>query len=725
MTDPGRPGRDGGRTLLTDAPDDASPGTSPVRCGDLPPLADAFSARPETAPPVAFTPGAVAVMLPARAAGAGAWLTSTGKTQLAVEFAESTFRSGSIDALVWISASSRMSVLSGYAEAAAAILGSASDTGGDLAATHLLRWLAETQRPWLAVLDGVRDSADLDQLFPAGATGMTLLTAADPAVVPGDRPVLSFPVGPFSGREAMAFLRGRLAADTDLRGGMIDLVTELAGEPIALAQASGAIAASGLTCTEYLEQFVQRRGQARAAARTPLPGASITWTFAAEQADRISGGGAWSMLTFAAMLDGRGFPAALLETTAARQYLGTSGQPAINETLSVLDDMGLLALDRAAALVWMSSVVQAAIRASMTADLLCQAVAAATDALLEMWPASEPTPWSARSLRACAASVARTAGDQLWDGACPPLLLRVGQSLTAAGLAGCACAHWNDVTATADRLLGREHPDTLSAACRLAEAYLAAGDAARGVDVFDWILGQRAAQLGPDHPDVLSARLDVGRALTAAGRLDDAITVLGSAVSASELVLGADHAETIRAREQLAATCHAAAHNREAIDLLRRALADRERIQGARHPDTISTRNSLAAAHLAAGNTKDALVYSKRVVADLERALGPDHPDTISARGSLGSAYHAAGKMAAAVRLHEEARQGSEKVLGPDHPQTLARCASLANAYYAVGRIGDAAALYRDTLQRCERVLPIGDPVTGAVREGLGSVARS
>jgi len=558
MTDSGRPGQDGGRTLLTDAPDATTATTWPVRCGAVPPLADAFSARPETAPPVAFTPGAVAVMLPARTASAGAWLTSTGRTQLAAEFAESAFRSGRLDALVWVSASSRMSVLSGYAEAAATILGSATDTGCDLAATHLLRWMVETRRPWLAVLDGVRNAADLDRLWPTGPTGMTLLTAADPSVVPGDRPVISFPVGPFSGREAVAYLRGRLAADTDLRGGMIDLVAELGGEPIALAQAGGVIAASGLTCSQYLAQFVQRRGQAAASALTSLPAASITWTFATEQADRMSGGAAWSMLTLAAMLDGRGFPAAVFGTTAAKKYLGAQDKPAIDDRLSVLEDMGLLALDRAAGSVSMSSIVQAAIRASMTAEMIAQAVTVASDALLEMWPASEPTPWSARSLRACAASVARTAGDQLWERGCPPLLLRVGQSLTAAGLAGSACAHWNEVTATADRLLGREDDDTLSAARKLAEAYLVAEDASRAVDVFDWILGQLADRLGPDHPAVLSARLDVGRALTAAGRFDDAITVLGSAGSASELVLGSDHPETIRAREQLASTSHAA-----------------------------------------------------------------------------------------------------------------------------------------------------------------------
>ncbi len=47
------------------------------------------------------------------------WLRSSGKTQLAAAFAESLWQSGGLDLLVWIQATSRTAVLSGYAAATA------------------------------------------------------------------------------------------------------------------------------------------------------------------------------------------------------------------------------------------------------------------------------------------------------------------------------------------------------------------------------------------------------------------------------------------------------------------------------------------------------------------------------------------------------------------------------------------------------------------------------
>src|ERR1700749_2310574 len=94
----------------------------PIRLG-MPSLADGFSARPETAPGLAGTliPGATVALIPARGgrqageteqsgkAGAGSpdWLGSCGKTQLAAYAAESIWRSGEADLLVWLDASTR------------------------------------------------------------------------------------------------------------------------------------------------------------------------------------------------------------------------------------------------------------------------------------------------------------------------------------------------------------------------------------------------------------------------------------------------------------------------------------------------------------------------------------------------------------------------------------------------------------------------------------------
>src|SRR5580704_11300535 len=91
------------------------------RVGDVPPLAEGYTDRPDTARGILETlvPGATLALVPgsAFAEGPSNWLGACGKTQIAVILAESLWRSGTIDALVWITATSRAAVLAGYVQA--------------------------------------------------------------------------------------------------------------------------------------------------------------------------------------------------------------------------------------------------------------------------------------------------------------------------------------------------------------------------------------------------------------------------------------------------------------------------------------------------------------------------------------------------------------------------------------------------------------------------------
>src|SRR2546427_6050280 len=91
-----------------------------VRAGVVPPLADGFSARPETASALesALVPGAVVALVPGTMAAEGSrdWQGACGKTQLAVSFSEWLWHAGRVDLLIWIAATSRASVVSGYVE---------------------------------------------------------------------------------------------------------------------------------------------------------------------------------------------------------------------------------------------------------------------------------------------------------------------------------------------------------------------------------------------------------------------------------------------------------------------------------------------------------------------------------------------------------------------------------------------------------------------------------
>ncbi|HEY1642813.1 MAG TPA: tetratricopeptide repeat protein [Streptosporangiaceae bacterium] len=702
----------------------------------MPALAEGFSARPETAPGVGATliQGTSVVLVPGRPGGDGArdWPASCGMTQIAVHLAETVWHSREVDLLVWVTASSRASVLAGYVEAAAAALG--ADPAGDAesVASRLTGWLTETTRPWLVVLDDLTDPADLEGLWPGGPTGRVLITTPSQTTLPAESLLSVLPVGPFSPRESLGYLMGRLTADPDQRLGAIDLVKDLNCEPLALAQASSVIASSALSCRDYRDYFVRRRDHLADASGNEPAAASVTWTFSVEQADRLSpDGAARSALALGAVLDGNAIPGAVFATPAACGYLpgGGIGTPADQErvraALLVLERAGLLTIEPGDTwpTIRMSQAVLAATRSAMPAEMMEQAVRVAADALLEAWPEEEGLPWLASDLRSCAAALQRTAGDLLWTGGCHPLLLRAGRSLDAAHMAGPAVMHWRELVAASDRILGPGHQDTLVAGEQLANACLAAGRAPEAVPWFQWVLTRRLRALGPEHSGTLAARRSLGHALVAANQHGDAVTALDTAVGDYERVHGTDHLETLDARDELAAAYYAAGQAKAAIQLGQRTLAGRERIQGAQHPDTMTTRQKLADAYLAAGRRKEALAGYKRVLADRERVLGPDHLDTIAARGALGSAYHSAGRMASALQLYEETRDGYERVLGADHADTLAYRANLANAYYAAGRLTDATTLLRDTAARCERALPAGDPLTQSVKESLTNIA--
>jgi tetratricopeptide (TPR) repeat protein len=703
-----------------------------VRVGAVPPLADGFTARPETASAVesALVPGAAMVLVPGPAAGGGSgdWPKACGKTQVAVSYAEWLWQSGRVDVLVWAAATSRASVLSGYAEAAVAATWADPAGDAETLAGRFLGWLAETTRSWLVVLDDLPDAAVLADLRPAGPTGRVLITSRNQAIARELR-ALALPVGAFSPREALSYLMGRLTADPDQRLGAIDLVQALGGEPLALTHASGVIAGSVLSCRDYLDYFQRRREHmTQAAGREPATTA-VTWTFSAEQADQLSPRSAPALLAVAALLDGNAIPVEAFTTPAASGYLtAKAGQHADRElvraALLALERVGLLATGSAGtATVRVNPVIQAAVQATAPRGLLDQAARAAADALLEAWPAEEPGAWSGEAFRSCAARLQRAAGDLLWEGGCHPLLVRAGQSLDRAHLAGPAVAYWTELAAVSEQALGADHADTVAAGRRLAHAYLAAGRSAEAVSWFQWALADRARALGPDHPDAIAARLSLGRALLAAGQFADAITALRAAVGDYERVRGSDDLDTLGARDELAAACYAAGQFSETTQLYRRTLAGREHVQGPEHPDTISARQKLADTYLADNRVKNALSEYKRVLADREKVLGPDHLDTIAARAALGSACNAAGRMASALQYCEQACAAYERVLGPDHPETLASRANLAYAYYAVGWLTDGLAILRDTVARCERGLPPGDPLTQAVRESLANIA--
>jgi tetratricopeptide (TPR) repeat protein len=704
----------------------------------MPALAEGFSDRPDTARGIldALIPGSTIALVPGSefAEGKQNWLGASGKTQIAAMLAETLWRSGAVDVVVWISATSRSAVLSGYVEAWMAATGIEPTGTAESVAARFVSWLAETDQPWLVVLDDLPSADELDGLWPEGPAGRLLITSVQSTVAASRYRTRIFPVGFFSVREALGCLTERLSVNPVQRQGAIDLIEALGREPLALAQAAAVIANSALACRDYRDYFVRRRQQIGVAAGEVPSAASVTWTLSLGQAEQLlPGQSVRMMLVLIALLDGHGIPGTVFSTQSVSVYLGgpTVGfgtpvdpKPAW-DALLICERAGLISINRGEgrATILMSPVLQAAIKLAAPPAFHERAARTAASALLEAWPLDEPEPWTAVALRANATSLQGAATDVLWADGCHPLLLRAGRSLDSARLAGPAVEYWRELSIHCDNKLAPGHPDALVVAAQLAGAYLAAGYGAEAVTWYQRVLAERSVDLAPGHPAIIAARVSVADALMSAGEPADAATVLRRAVAESEQFRGPGHPDTLAVRDELARAYKAAGDAAAAIGLLTQTLAERERFQGSRDVHTISTRDQLAAAQLAAGKVKQAISGYKRVLADRATVLGRDHPDTIATTASLAGAYYSSGKMPSAVQFSEQTCADSERVLGADHADTLTRRAQLASLYYAVGRVGDAGMLLRDTVARCERVLPYGDPLTQAVHQSLASIA--
>jgi tetratricopeptide (TPR) repeat protein len=124
---------------------------------------------------------------------------------------------------------------------------------------------------------------------------------------------------------------------------------------------------------------------------------------------------------------------------------------------------------------------------------------------------------------------------------------------------------------------------------------------AQAIAVGEPLLADRERVLGPDHPDTLTSRNNLAGAYQDAGRAAEAIGLHERTLADLERVLGPDHPDTLQSRNNLATAYQDAGRAAEAIALHERTLADYERVLGPDHPSTLASRDNLAAARAALG----------------------------------------------------------------------------------------------------------------------------
>jgi TIR domain/Tetratricopeptide repeat len=567
-----------------------------------------------------------------------------GKTSLAIEYAHRF--AADFEAVWWVDAEQPTLIAEQLRELAAAVRVAGADADVRSGMDAALGWLRR-ESGWLVVFDNAEDPREAMDYLPQGR-GQVLITSRDVRWGQAAGGVESVDV--FARGESVGLLRTQLPAISD---GEADKVADELGDlPLAVAQAAGFMAESGISPAEYLRELgvhandVLKEG---VPAGYPLPLAAAIGVTLGRIA--VLDPAAAELMEVAAFLAPEPIPAEWFATAATAGVLpealaAVAGSPmALRRVLALLARFGLLRLSARNDPI-LHRLTAAIVRDRLTALQRERMRSVAESVLIAVDPGDTRSPntwpaWTNLTPHLLALDPAdsnnpdlrQLALDAAWA------IISRGDFRSGRDLAARLHETWR-------RTLGDEASHTRIAATHLSWGCFQAGDyeAARRLD--EDVLATERRLLGEDHPDTLAS----------AGGLASDLRMLGEVVAAREL-----DEDT---------------------------LARRRRVAGEDHPDTLSSANNLAADLHTLGEVVAARELTEDTLARRRRVLGDDHPSTLTSASNLAFELRALGEVVAARELDEQTLAVRRRVLGEEHPDTLT---SMNNLAVIERRMGDSS----------------------------------
>ncbi|MFD4347408.1 tetratricopeptide repeat protein, partial [Streptomyces coelicoflavus] len=406
----------------------------------------------------------------------------------------------------WVTADTQAAVDADIAALARALQPGLTGLPTELQAERALRWLADHCSQWLLVLDNVEDPADIRPLLDRVSGGRVLVTTR---LASGwHRHAATIRLGVLDPADAVGLFTRVLTQHGPRNTDGVDVVcAELGHLPLAIDQAAAYCAETGTSPHAYLDMLdrwpadmfdaaAQGGDSARTIARiwrltldrltdTPLVG-DLLRLLAWYAPDRIPRD----------LLNGVAAPprlAAAIGRLAAYNMVtdNRDGTLSVHRLVQALartpdphdphrrtDDISR-ARDHAAELLAVAFPDDSHNPANWPRY---QALLPHTDALTTHHSSDHDTTHTAAALNQAGA-------------------FRQGQGALSPALH----AHQRALT-TYERLLGADHPDTLSSRNDLAYAYESAGDLGRAIPLYQQTLADRQRVLGADHPNTLTSR---------------------------------------------------------------------------------------------------------------------------------------------------------------------------------------------------------------------------
>ena len=606
-----------------------------------------------------------------------------GKTQLAAEYAHQF--AGTYDLAWWINAE-QGGLIGDQVAALGLVLGCVQPGAGTEAVRAAVLAELRHRGRWLLVFDNAQDPADVTPWLPGGG-GHVLITTRERG---WDEVAAPVEVDVLARAESVAILQTRVPALSGAGAGR--LAAELGDLPLAIAQAAGFMAGTGMAAGEFLGLLRTRAGQLLAQG---APGSYPRSLAAATGliADRLArqDPAAAELASVCAFLAPEPIPESLF--TAAVSVLpgelaARAADPlAWRQTLAHLTRQSLARIDHRG--LQMHRLTQAILR-----DRLTPALAAATRKYAEAMlaasnPGDPPDPatwprWARLTPHVLAADLAATDSPALRElarHACWYLIER-GDARTAHDLVTVLRQQWRD-------RLGEDHEHTLTAAHYLAWTLLEMGRYAESRDLNRDTLVRRRRVLGEDHPDTLYSAHNLAIDLRELGEVQAARDLNQDTLDRHRRVLGQDHPDTLRSATILAHDLRELGEVQAARDLDQDTLDRRRQILGHDHPDTLRSASHLAIDLRELGEVQAARDLDQDTLDRRRQILGHDHPDTLRSASHLAIDLRELGEVQAARDLDQDTLDRRRRVLSHDHPDTLASAANLATDLRELGEEDD------------------------------------
>ncbi|KAH6972637.1 TPR domain protein [Ilyonectria destructans] len=658
-------------------------------------------------------------------------LGGIGKSQLAIQYAHQVRQRALNTWVFWVHASTRGRFEEAYRSIADRLeLPRRNDP--DVNVFRLVsEWLrVEENGPWEMILDNADDvgvffsttQERLASFLPQNCNGSIVVTSRNMDVaerlVGGWSNILTIPA--MKTEEACQLLREKLEVGYDA-GAATDLVRTLDHMPLAITQAAAFInrRAPRMSIPTYLNEF---RGSNKKKAsilnkdagdlrRDESASNSIvtTWQITFEQIRRERPSAA-NLLSFMSFFNPQGIPESALQA-----YVRDHKEDVLEDDLETLRGYLLVAVMADKEIFEMHALVQFCTQVWLSSfSNIQQRKREFLKVISDQYPSGEYKNWlECKRLDPHIDKILEEEPNSTED------ILRWARLLTNAGWYRWMKGIYEEAEEMnrraleiRERVLGREHPDTLTSISNLAGVLQYQGKYEEAEQMNRRALDASEKVLGREHPDTLTSISNLASVLRYQGKYEEAEQMNRRALEGYEKVLGREHPSTLTSISNLASVLRYQGKYEEAEQMNRRALEGYEKVLGREHPSTLTSISNLASVLRYQGKYEEAEQMNRRALEGYEKVLGREHPSTLTSISNLALVLGYQGKYEEAEQMNRRALEGYEKVLGREHPYTLTSISNLAEVLRYQGKYEEAEQMNRQALDAREKVLGREHPDT-------------